>query len=179
MCFALGRHETIRTLEHRAFCAFGASAVFSFGLTYQQDNKYHKYVGKRTSGKRGFSSGARRDQLDGSGRPRRVLWTYCPHHLGGYYFYDIRIHSWNQNEAPKWEGEPDMRKVRGLCMKCTHTSVFFVGKNELVEHHYTNALLCLCGLPAYHQNPSREFLAQYNARPVPCRPNLNGQSTHV
>ena len=129
---------------------------------------------KCTSNKRGFSSDARREQLDGSGRPRRVLWTYCPHHRAGYYFYDIRIHNWNTNEASKWEHEPDMRKVRGLCMLCARTSVFFVGADELEEHHYNNVLLCLCGLPAYHEEPTIEFCAQYKAFPVACRPNQNG-----
>lgn len=136
-------------------------------------------MGKRPSNKRSFSPAARREQLDGSGRPRRVLWAYCHHHEGGYYFFDIRIHNWNLNEAHKWEDEPDMRKVRGLCMKCTHTSVFFVGASELEEHHYTSALLCLCGLPAYHTEPSPKFCTQYNARPVPCRPNPNGQQSIV
>lgn len=129
---------------------------------------------KCISSKRGFSSDARREQLDGSGRPRRVIWAHCPHHGGGYYFYDVRIHNWNINEAPKWEAEPHMRKVRGLCMECHHTSVFFVGADELDEHHYTSIMLCLCGLPAYHDEPSSQFCAQYNARPVPCRPNQNG-----
>lgn len=126
-------------------------------------------MGKCTSSKRGFSPAARREQLDGSGRPRRVLWAYCSHHSGGYYFYDIRIHNWNINEAHKWDADPDMKKVRGLCMACTHTSVFFVGADELEDHYYTGIELCLCGLPAYHTAPSPEFCFQYNARPVPCR----------
>ena len=130
-------------------------------------------MGKGSSSKRSFSPAARRQQLDGSGRPRRVLWSYCPHHKGGYYFYDVRVHNWNINEANRWETEPDMKKVRGLCMACTHTSVFFVGTDELEEHHYTNIELCLCGLPAYHKEPSPEFCTRYNAHPVPCRANTN------
>ena len=131
-------------------------------------------MGKCNTSKRGFAVEDRRKQLDGSGRPRRVLWAFCPHHGEGYYFYDVRIHNWNINEAAKWENEPGMRKVRGLCMACTHTSVFFVGADELEEHHYTNITLCLCGLPAGHEAPSAEFCAQYNARAVPCRPTPNG-----
>ena len=140
------------------------------------NTEYHKYVVKRTSVKRGFGTAARREQLDGSGRPRRILWSYCPHHEGGYYFFDIRIHCWNLNEAPKWKSEPHMRKVRGLCMKCIRTSMFFASTNELEEHHYANVRLCPCGLPMDHHEPTPEFCAQYNAQAVPCRPEPNGRA---
>ena len=125
------------------------------------------------NGKRGFSPADRRGQLDRSLRPRRVIWSFCHHHDGGYYFYDIRLHSYNPGENDRWADEPGMKKVRGLCMWCTRTSVFFVGEAELQEHRYTNIELCLCGLPAYHKQPSHEFLGQYNASAVPCRPILN------
>lgn len=144
--------------------------VCARGLTRLSGTRYYEYVGNQTPGKRGFSPAARREQLDNSLRPRRVLWAYCPHHEGGYYFYDVRIHNWNTNEAPKWKDEPNMRKVRGLCMLCTRTSVFFVETSELEEHRYTNITLCRCGLPNYHRRPPREFCQQYNATSVPCRP---------
>ncbi len=59
-------------------------------------------------------------------------------------------------------------------MSCGHAEVFFVGMDELNEHRYTPHLqLCQCGLPDYHQNPSRKFLLQYNAAALPCRPKSN------
>ena len=59
-------------------------------------------------------------------------------------------------------------------MACGHAEVFFVGTDELNEHRYIPLQLCRCGLPDYHQNPTREFLLQYNAASLPCRPKPNG-----
>ena len=122
------------------------------------------------SGKRSFSPQARAEQLDNSARPRRVLWAYCSHHGGGYYFYDVRLHGHNPGEKKRWENEPDMRKVQGICMLCNRTSIFFVGADELEQHRYGSIDLCSCGLPIYHKEPSPEFCRQYNAVPVECRP---------
>ena len=62
-----------------------------------------------------------------------------------------------------------MRKVHALCMECHREGILYVGADELAEHRYSTFDLCQCGLPHYHQNPSPQFIQQYNARPVPCR----------
>lgn len=98
-----------------------------------------------------------------------MLWLYCKHHQGGYYFNNVHKNTWNINEADKWRDEPDMRKMEGLCMVCNRTTIFFVSADELDVQRYSDVELCRCGLPAWHQNPSPEFIAQYNAHPVPCR----------
>lgn len=127
--------------------------------------------------KRGNSVEARRAELDRALRkPRRVLWAYCRHHDGGYYFFGISIQAWGGGEAKHWHADPDMRKIRGTCMECGKRSIFFVGADELEEHRYSPALLCQCGLPHYHKNPSREFLQQYSAAAIPCRPSPNGRT---
>lgn len=126
--------------------------------------------------KRGFSAAARREQLDNSSKPRRVIWAYCHRHEGSYYFYDVRVQPLKPHEEPQWQDEPDMQKVRALCMFCDQTALLFVGADELEEHRYTAAELCTCGLPAYHHDPPPEFSLQYNATPVPCRPNPNGRA---
>lgn len=69
-----------------------------------------------------------------------------------------------------------MRKIRAICMWCTKRSIFFVHADELEEHRYSPLDLCLCGLPYYHEKPAREFLQQYNAVPVDCRPSTNGRA---
>ena len=109
-------------------------------------------------------------------RPRRVLWAYCHRHDGGYYFFDVRIQTWNPGEQDRWEDNPDMKKVRGLCMWCGERSIFFVGRDELTDHKYNPLDLCQCGLPEYHKTPSREFMIEYNAVGVSCRPNMNGNA---
>jgi hypothetical protein len=105
------------------------------------------------------------------------LWSYCHQHEGGYYFFDVRIaRLTSKAEKQHWVEEPNMRKVRGLCMACNNAEVFFVGLDELDEHCYTPLELCLCGLPQYHASPSPQFIEQYNAAPVPCRPGPDGHT---
>lgn len=98
-----------------------------------------------------------------------MLWAYCPHHEAGYYFFDVRIRVDKPVKGTPTGCGEDMRKVRGLCMFCGKRSILFVGVDELTEHRYRPSELCACGLPPYHQNPSPQFLQEYNARPVPCR----------
>ena len=129
------------------------------------------------STKRGHSIEARRAELDQVLRPRVVLWSYCSGHKSGYYFYGVHTERLtNKADKQSWANEPDMRKVRSLCMDCGHSEVFFVGEDELQEHRYTLIELCNCGLPYYHESPPLSFLQQYNATPLPCRPNPNGQT---
>ncbi len=125
-----------------------------------------------SSKKRGFSVEARRTELNRALRkPRRILWAHCQHHGGGYYFYDVKIHL-------RHDADPDLRQVKALCMSCGKNSIFFVGADELDEHRYSPIQLCQCGLPYDHQSPPREFLQQYNAAPVPCRPSTNGNQAN-
>ncbi len=107
---------------------------------------------------------------------------FCRHHGGGYYFYGISIQTWGPGEQEKWADEPDMRKVRGTCMKCAKRSIFFVNETELDEHRYRPMELCpKCGLPYDHETPTSAFLRQYNALPVFCRQNgsSNGTPTQI
>jgi len=73
------------------------------------------------------------------------------------------------------DDKPNQLAARGLCMyeECcrnrTTPTELIIGEDELTEHRYTNVELCRCGLPAWHLDPSPEFIAQYNARPVPHR----------
>ncbi len=112
-------------------------------------------------------------------RPRRILWSHCLHHSGGYYFYGISLQTTNTAEQERWLGNSDMVKVRATCMECGKRSILFVGLDELAEHRYAPIDLCLCGLPHYHEAPSSGFLHQYNATAVICRPHHNGTSNSL
>ncbi len=141
------------------------------------ESRILRIVNSAAAVKRGFSAEARRRQLDTSSKPRRVLWAFCAHHQGSYYFYDVRLQPLKPKERLRWQNEPDMRKVRALCMHCNKTSVLFVGQDELREHRYASTQLCYCLLPLFHKDPPPEFLAQYNANPVSCRQSPNGHFT--
>lgn len=112
-------------------------------------------------------------------RPRRILWSHCLHHSGGYYFYGISIQTTNTAEQKRWHSDPDMVKVRATCMDCGKRSILFVGQDELDEHRYAPLDLCLCGLPHYHEAPSPKFIQQYNAAAVVCRPHNNGTPNSI
>lgn len=138
------------------------------GLAPSGPKRYYGPVTSSTT-KRGFSAEARGTELNRALRARRILWAYCSHHDGGYYFFDVKIHL-------RHKDDPDMRQVKALCMLCGKNSIFFVGADELEEHRYGPVQLCQCGLPYDHKSPTREFLQQYNAAPVVCRPNPNGRT---
>ncbi len=142
-------------------------------LTRANSKQYNRPVTSST--KRGHSVNARREELDRAmRRPRRILWSYCLHHNGGYYFYGVSLQTANEAEQQRWNDNPDMVKVRATCMDCGKRSILFVGKDELTEHRYAPINLCLCGLPYYHQSPDPKFIQQYNAQSVVCRPHNNG-----
>ncbi len=108
-----------------------------------------------------------------------MLWAFCPAHTGGYYFFDVRVQRFKPNEVKLWANDSDIRKVSALCMECGDMQLLYVHVSELEEHRYPILDLCQCGLPYYHKNPPREFIRQYNAVPVVCRPSQNGQHPNV